>query len=103
MISDSFVTSCPTGILCPWDFPDKNTGVGCHCLHPGDLPHPGIKPVSFVLAGRFFTTEPPGKPQGKTVFSFVVKTPELLAYCFFMPPQLLYWVVMNLFTDKPET
>ena len=31
----------------------------------GDLPNPGIKPMSFVapaLAGRFFTTEPPGKP-----------------------------------------
>ena len=22
----------PTRLLCPWDFPDKNTGVGCHCL-----------------------------------------------------------------------
>ena len=29
---------------------------------PGDLPDPRIKPVSPALAGRFFTTEPPGKP-----------------------------------------
>ena len=29
---------------------------------PGDLPGAGIKPVSPALAGRFFTTEPPGKP-----------------------------------------
>ena len=32
---------------------------------PGDLPDPGIKPVSFAshaLAGGFFTTEPPEKP-----------------------------------------
>jgi len=31
----------------------------------GDLPDPGIQPespVAPVLAGRFFTTEPPGKP-----------------------------------------
>ena len=31
----------------------------------GDLPDPGLEPrglVSPVLAGRFFTTEPPGKP-----------------------------------------
>ena len=28
---------------------------------PGDLPDPGIKLVSPALAGRFFTTEPPGK------------------------------------------
>ena len=27
---------------------------------PGDLPYPGIEPVSLALAGGFFTTEPPG-------------------------------------------
>ena len=26
----------------------------------GDLPGPGIKPMSPTLAGKFFTTEPPG-------------------------------------------
>ena len=34
---------------------------------PGDLPDPGIEPVSSVspaLAGGFFTTEPPEKPKG---------------------------------------
>ena len=29
---------------------------------PGDLPNPGIKPMSPALAGEIFTTEPPGKP-----------------------------------------
>ena len=29
---------------------------------PGDLPDPGIEPASPALAGRFFTTAPPGKP-----------------------------------------
>ena len=32
---------------------------------PGDLSDPGIKSVSLeslALGGRFFTTEPPGKP-----------------------------------------
>ena len=32
---------------------------------PGDLPNPGIKPISLAssaLAGRFFTTEPSGIP-----------------------------------------
>ena len=27
---------------------------------PGDLPNPGIEPGSPALAGRLFTTEPPG-------------------------------------------
>ena len=46
-------------LLCPWDFPGKNTGVSCHFLLQEDLPDPGIKPVSLAspaLAGRFFTT-----------------------------------------------
>ena len=33
---------------------------------PGDLPHSRIKPgspASVALAGRFLTTEPPGKPE----------------------------------------
>ena len=37
----------------------KNTGVGCPCPHPGDLPDPEIKPVSLMspaLAIWFFTT-----------------------------------------------
>ena len=36
----------PTRLLCPWDYPGKNTGVGCHDPPPGDLPDPGIKPTS---------------------------------------------------------
>ena len=32
-------------------------------LPPKDLPHPRIEPVCPALAGRFFTTEPPGKPK----------------------------------------
>jgi len=33
---------------------------------PRDLPNPGIKPMSLMspaLAGGFFTTAPPGKPE----------------------------------------
>ena len=31
-----------------------------------DLPDPGVKPVSAALAGAFFATDPPGKPQSTT-------------------------------------
>ena len=30
---------------------------------PGDLPNPGVEHMSPVSAGRFFTSEPPGKPK----------------------------------------
>ena len=48
----------PTRLLCPWDSPGKNTGVGSHALLQGNLPDPGIELVSLTspaLAGRFFT------------------------------------------------
>ena len=44
-------------LLCPWDSPGKNTGVGCPPL--GDLPDSGIQPGSLMspeLAVGFFTT-----------------------------------------------
>ena len=28
----------PTRLLCPWDFPGKSTGVGCHCLLRNIIP-----------------------------------------------------------------
>ena len=58
----------PTRLLSPWDFPGKNTGVGFPFPSPGDLPRPGIEPVSLIVSwigrgtGGFFTEESPGKP-----------------------------------------
>ena len=34
----------PTRLLCPWDSPDKDTGVGCHFLLQGILPTQGSNP-----------------------------------------------------------
>ena len=51
-----------TSFLCPWDFPGKNTGVGCRFFLPGIFPIPGIEPSFSALAGRFLTTVPSGKP-----------------------------------------
>ena len=52
-------------LLCPWNFPGKNTGVGWHFLLQGNPPNPGIEPaplVSPALVGVLLTTEPLGKP-----------------------------------------
>ena len=43
-------------------FPWQEYWCGLSFPSPGDLPNPGIEPTSPVLAGRFFTTEPPGSP-----------------------------------------
>ena len=64
LMPDSFVTpwtvacQAPLSVGCPrqeyWSrvpFPP-----------PGDLPNTGTEPMLPALAGRFFTTEPPGNP-----------------------------------------
>ena len=58
-----FVTSWTVAyrLLCPWDFPGKNTGVGCHFLLQGNLPDPGIKPGSPALQADALSSKPPGK------------------------------------------
>ena len=43
-----------TRLLCPWDFPGKNIGVGCHSLLQGIFQTQGSNLVSCI-AGRFFT------------------------------------------------
>ena len=47
----------PVRLLCSWDSPGKNTGVGCHFLLQGIFPTQGSNPglMSPAMAGRFFT------------------------------------------------
>ena len=68
--------SCLT-LVTPWTvacqvplcmgFPKQEYWSGLPFLSPGDLPNPGIEPTSPSLAGRFFTTEPLGKPKLKDI------------------------------------
>ena len=39
----------PTRLLCPWDFPGKNIGVGCHFLLQGIFPTQGSNPHPLHL------------------------------------------------------
>ena len=66
-----FAQSCPT-VCDPMDCSPPGSSIhgilqarileGLPFPSPGNLPVPGIKPISPALAGGFFTTEPPGKP-----------------------------------------
>ena len=38
----------PTRLLCPWNFPGKNTGVGCHFLFQGIFPTQGSTRISCI-------------------------------------------------------
>ena len=58
-MSDSFAT--PARLLCPWDFPGKDTGVGCLSFSRGSS-WPRNRTRVFFTSSRFFTIEPLGKP-----------------------------------------
>ena len=44
-------------LLCPWNSPGKNTGVGLPFPSPGDLPDLGIEPMSPALQADALTSE----------------------------------------------
>ena len=46
-------------LLCPWDFPSKKTGVGCHFFLQGIFPT--HMSYASVLAGGFSMPAPLGK------------------------------------------
>ena len=61
IVSD-FAIPWTVRLLCSWNSPGKNTGVGCHFLLQGNLPNPGIEPGSPVLQANSLPIESPGKP-----------------------------------------
>ena len=48
-------------VLCPWDFPGKSTGAGCHFLLQGIFPAQGSNPGLRALQADALLPEPPGK------------------------------------------
>ena len=64
----------PASLLCPWNSPGKNTGVGCHSLLQTIFPAQGLNPV-FCIAGRFFLSS---KPLGKARLISTCKIPDTL-------------------------
>ena len=49
-------------LLCSWDFPGKNTGLGCHFFLQG-FSQPRDRARISKTTGIFFITKPPGKPK----------------------------------------
>ena len=60
-------------------FPRQEYWSGLPFCPPGDLPDPGIKPMSLALAGGFFATEPPQKPM-YTYYLFINNYPFTIFY-----------------------
>ena len=73
-------TIAPAILLCPWNFPSKNTGVGCHLLLQRIFPTQGLNPCILRLlhwqVGSLLTA-PPGKPRlSSPAYSILLQPPE---------------------------
>ena len=67
---------------------------GLPCPPPGNLPDPGIELASPALAGRFFTTELPGKPVSEYTLS------KISAFFILITVQLINFLKMFLNTKE---
>ena len=57
----------PTRLLCPWNFPGKNTGVGCYFLLQGIFPTQGLNPGLLHCRQMLYHLSHQGSPKGKPV------------------------------------
>ena len=52
----------PTRLLCPWDFPGRNTGVGCHFLLQSIFPNQGWNPGLLYCRPILYRLSHQGSP-----------------------------------------
>ena len=89
----------PARLLCPWNSPGKDIGVGCHALLQGIFPTQGSEPEYPTLQVDPLLSEPPGNLRNTGVGSLsllqrIFPTQELnqsLLHCRQILSQLSYW------------
>ena len=85
----------PARLLCLWDFPGKNAGVGCHALRQGIFPIQGSNPHPLCLLhwqSSSLPLVPPGKPlAGLTSYNLLLrKALRGQGFLFYLLPYLRY-------------
>ena len=92
----------PTRLLCPWDFPGKNTGVGWHFLLQGIFLTQGLIPCLLRLlhwqAGSL-SAEPPGKPP----FLYILLIYYQRLWIGNHILELLFLILFSFFKDRLST
>ena len=91
-------------LLCLWDVPGKNSGVGCQFPLPGGLPGPQIEPASPVQRLYHWATEE--RPLDHIQWSRSVMSDSLRPHGLYSPPgssvhgilqtRILEWVAISL-------
>ena len=85
----------PTRLLCPWDFPGKHTGVGCHFLLQGIFLTLGLNLCllhHLYWQVDFLPSEPLGKPPEckLTFYQILFFASQLLSSCDLEKEQRIY-------------
>ena len=81
----------PTRLLCPWDSPDKNTGVGYCALLQGIFPTQGSNLSLLCLpawTGGLFTSSAPWEARSGSTHA--------------VSPPLMQWAAANVTRQRPE-
>ena len=106
VVSDSFASPWAVAhqASLPVGFPRQEYWGGLPFPSPGDPPDPGIEPTSPVLADRFFTAEPPGKPNLRHSFKDL-PTCHSFSWDTFsswsLPPYSPLWFQLSSFDHTP--
>ena len=78
-----------TRLLCPWNFPGKNTGVDCHFHLQGIFPIQGSDRKSPVWQAHLFTTEAPWNPICTASLIYSALLPQFFCDCNYSGPHFL--------------
>ena len=81
----------PPSVLCPWNFPGKNTGVVA-IPSPGDLLDPGIEPGSSALQADYLPSQRPGKPTSSLFVYIKPLSSQLQACTKGIVPERVFWL-----------
>ena len=82
----------PTRLLCPWDFPGKYTGVGCHFLLQGIFPTQGLNPGLLHCRQILYRLSYKGRPS-PSVVSNSLRPYGLYTVHGIFQARILEWVV----------
>ena len=64
----------PTRLLCPWDFPGKNTGLGCHSFLQRIFPTQGLNPCLLHWQAYSLPLSHQGSPKSFLTLSDIIST-----------------------------
>ena len=95
-----FATLWTIRILCPWDSPGKNTGVGSRALLQRIFPIQGSNQclLSPALAGGLFTTSTAWEAPYKRLLELISKLSKVAKYKVTLQKSFVYLYIINQFS-----